>query len=70
MTKRVAYFDYIIQEGDNIISLTANKKYNVTDEDESTFSIFDDEGDEQYCLKGIKDCAHLSFKTTWILEDI
>ncbi len=68
--KRVAYFDYVIQEGDSICALTSNKKYSVLEESYDTFSILDDEGDEQYCLKGIKDCAHLEYKTTWILEDL
>lgn len=70
MTKRVAYFDYAVKEDDNINFLTPNKKYDVIEEDEGTFKIYDDAGVCLYCLKGVTDCAHLMWKTTWILEDI
>ena len=68
--KRVAYFDYVIQDGDYICALTSNKKYDVLKESDDSFTIRDDEGDVQYCLKGVKDCAHLDYRTTWILEDL
>lgn len=69
MTKRVAYFDYIIKDGDDIVALTPNRAYKVYDEKDDTFVIKDDEGTPQFCLKGVKDCAHLNHKTTWILLD-
>ena len=69
MIKRVAYFDYVIKDGDDIVALTPNKEYKVFDEKDDSFVIKDDEGTPQFCLKSVKDCAHLDYKTTWILLD-
>ena len=68
--KRVAYFDYVVKNGDDIVALTSNKRYEVFNENEDTFYIDDDEGTRQYCLKGAKDCNHLAYLATWLLEDV
>jgi hypothetical protein len=68
--KRVAYFDYVIQDGDPIEDLTPNKKYMVLKEGEESFTIQDDRDHSIFCLKGSNNCYHLDLLATWILEDL
>ena len=67
--KQTAHFDYGILEGDNILGLKSNKRYDVIRDGDGFFEIIDENGTKLFCLKHTKACAHLDFKTTWILEE-
>ena len=66
---KTAHFDYGILDGDNIRGLKSNKRYDVIRDGDGFFEIIDEIGTKLFCLKGTKACAHLDFKTTWILEE-
>jgi hypothetical protein len=66
---QTAHFDYGILEGDDILGLKSNKRYDVIRDGDGYFEIIDDYGTKLFCLKHTKACAHLDMKTTWILEE-
>lgn len=70
MGNLTAHFDYGILEGDDILSLKSNKRYNVIRDGDRYFEIIDEDGTKLFCLKHTKACAHLAHKATWILEGI
>lgn len=66
---KTARFDYGILEGDDILGLKSNKRYDVIRDGDGFFEILDENGTKLFCLKHTKACSHLDFKTTWILEE-
>ncbi len=66
---KTAHLDYGILDGDNIRGLKSNKRYDVIRDGDGFFEIIDENGTKLFCLKHTKACAHLDFKTTWILEE-
>jgi hypothetical protein len=69
-SNKTAHFDYGILEGDNILGLKSNKRYDVIRDGDGFFEIIDESSTKLFCLKHTKSCAHLDFKTTWILENV
>lgn len=69
-SKQTAHFDYGILDGDDILGLKSNKRYDVIRDGDGYFEIIDENGTKLFCLKHTKSCAHLDRKTTWILEDV
>ncbi len=68
-SRQTAHFDYGILEGDDILGLKSNKRYDVIRDGDGFFEIIDENGTKLFCLKHTKACAHLDMKTTWILEE-
>lgn len=66
---KTAHFDYGILEGDDILGLKSNKRYDVIRDGDGYFEIIDENSVKIFCLKHTNACAHLDFKTTWILEE-